>query len=46
MIIIQKHLEIYGIITKISLIITDSRSFKYKIKITGITSDNGNTKDI
>ena len=46
MIIIRKHLEVYGNITKMSQMITDSESFKSKIKITGKTPVDGNTKDV
>ena len=45
MIIIRKHLEVYGNITKMTQMITDSESFKSKIKI-GKTPVDGNTKDV
>ena len=37
--IIQKHLEVYGNITKMSQIITES--FKSEVKIIGNTPNNG-----
>ena len=47
MIIIQKHLEVYGnTIKMIHTITTQSESFKSKIRITGKTSAAGNTKDV
>ena len=51
MIIIQKHLDVYGNITKMCQMInrlnlTDSQSFKCKIKITGNTPADGNTKNV
>ena len=45
-IIIQKHLQVYGNITKIIRMIADSQSLKSKIKITGNTPTDGNTKDV
>ena len=44
--IIQKHLEVYGNITKTSQMITDFESFKSKIKLTGNAPADCNTKDI
>ena len=46
MIIIEKHVEVYGNITKMSQMIIDSELFKFKIKITGETSADGSTKDV
>ena len=46
MIIIEKHVEVYGNITKMSQMITDSELFKFKIKIIGETSADGSTKDV
>ena len=48
MIIIQKHLEVYGNTIKDDPNdnITQSESFKSKIKITGKTPAAGNTKDV
>ena len=48
MIIIQKPLEVYGNITKMIQMRTyqNSESFKSKVKRTGKTRDNGNTKHI
>ena len=48
-IIIQKHLEVYGNITKMSQDepddkLTDSESFTSKIKISGKTPADGSTK--
>ena len=50
-IIIKKHLEVYGNITKMSQDepddnLTDSESFTFKIKISGKTPADGNTKDL
>ena len=44
MIIIQKHQEVYGSIAKMSQMITDSESSKFKRKITGNTPADGNTE--
>ena len=48
MIIIQKHLEVYGNTIKDDPNdnMTQSESFKSKIKITGKTPAAGNTKDV
>ena len=48
MIIIKKLLEVYGNTTKIFLMdnLARSESFKYKVKITGKTPNDGNTKDV
>ena len=48
MIVIQKHLEVYGNITndEPNDTLTDSESFKSKIKITRNTLADGNTKDV
>ena len=48
MIIIQRPLKVYGSTTKMIQMInlTDSESFKSKVKITGKTPNNGNTKDV
>ena len=48
MIVIQKHLEVYGNITNDGPndTLTDSESFKSKIKITRNTLADGNTKDV
>ena len=49
MIIIQKHLKVYGDITEIILqhflydTITNSESFKFKVRITGKTKKTGKT---
>ena len=39
-------MEVYGNITKMSQMITDSDLFKFKIKITGETSADDSTKDV
>ena len=44
MIITQKHLEVYKDEPNDNL--ADSESFKSKVKITGKTPDDGNTKDV
>ena len=48
MIVIQKHLDVYGNITndEPNDSLTDSESFKSKIKITRNTLADGNTKDV
>ena len=44
-IIIQSHLEVYDNTTKM-ILMTQSKSFKSKIKITRKTPNDGNTKDV
>ena len=44
--IIQKNLEVYGNITKMSQMITDYESSISKIKIRGNTPADGNAKDL
>ena len=49
MIVIQKHQEVYGkddYKDEANYNLTDSESFKSKIKITENTSANGNTEDV
>ena len=46
MIIIEKHVEVYGNINDPNDNITHSESFKSKRKITGKTPRAGNTKDV
>ena len=47
MIIIQKYPEVYANTRKmIQMITAQSKSFKFKIKITGKTPAAGNTKDV
>ena len=44
----KKHLEIYGTITEMShvLLLTNSESFKSKVKITGSTPADRNTRNV
>ena len=44
-IIVQSHLEVYDNTTKM-ILMTQSKSFKSKIKITRKTPNDGNTKDV
>ena len=46
MIIIQKHLEVYGNTTKMNDNLADSESFKSKVNITGKTPADRNTKTV